>query len=209
MGVLGRTVQKGSPTETGVTYAFDSKINCLWQKGGIHLAISRAKKEAIVAELREKFEKASIVVVTQSPGLTVGAADQLRARLREAGADYKVAKNSLVKLAAADTDVAILNDMLTGPNAFAIGYDDPVALAKALVEFRKENEVMQFKGAMLNGTLIDEAGIEALAKLPSREVLMAQMLSVLVATPTKLVQALSGIPRKLLYALRAIEDSKK
>ena len=133
----------------------------------------------------------------------------MRARLREAGADYKVAKNSLVKLAAADTDVAILNDMLTGPNAFAIGYDDPVALAKALVEFRKDNEVMQFKGAMLNGTLIDEAGIEALAKLPSREVLMAQMLSVLVATPTKLVQALSGIPRKLLYALRAIEDSKK
>jgi len=173
------------------------------------LAISRDKKEAIVAELRDKFSRASIVIVAQSPGLSVSSADELRKKIREAGSDYKVAKNTLVKLAAQDTDVEILSDMLTGPNAFAIGYDDPVALAKVLVDFRKDNEVLELRGGMLNGTFIDTAGIEALAKLPSREVLMAQMLSVLVATPTRLVQALSGIPRKLLYALRAIEDTKK
>ncbi len=173
------------------------------------MAISRDKKEAIVAELKKKFRDASIVIVAQSPGLTVAAADELRKKIREVGADYKVAKNTLVKLAAKGTDVEILTDMMTGPNAFAIGYDDPVALAKVLVDFRKDNEVMELRGGMLNGTPIDVQGIEALAKLPSREVLLAQMLSVLVATPTKLVQALSGIPRKLLYALRAIEDSKK
>ncbi len=173
------------------------------------MAISRDKKEAIVAELKDKFSRASIVVVAQSPGLTVSAADDLRRKIREAGADYKVAKNTLVKIAAKGTDVESLEDFFTGPNAFAIGYDDPVALAKVLVEFKKENEVLQIRGGMLNGTMIDEKAIEALAKLPSREVLIAQMLSVLVATPTKFVQVLSGIPRKLLYALRAIEESKQ
>ena len=173
------------------------------------MAISRDKKEAIVKDLHEKFSKASIVIVAQSPGLTVSAADELRTKLREAGAEYRVAKNTLVRLAARGTDVEILDGLFTGPNAFAVGYDDPVALAKGLVDFVKDNEVLQLRGGMLNGTVLDQAGIEALAKLPNREVLLAQLLSVLVATPANLVQVLSGIPRKLLYALRAIEESRQ
>ncbi len=90
----------------------------------------------------------------------------------------------------------------------AFASEDPVSMAKVLVEFAKKSEILEIRSGVLNGKFIDVAQIQALSELPSREVLLAKLLTVFVAVPTGLVRALSGIPRKLLYALRAIEDQK-
>ena len=173
------------------------------------MALTRARKEELVKELNEKFSKAVLATLVEFPGLTVGQANELRAKLRDVNGEFKVAKNTLMTLAIKGTDCEELKDMLTGPNAVVLAYEDPVAVAKVLVEFAKENEVLKLKSGVLNGKVMDAPGLEALSKLPSREVLLSQLLSVMVATPTGLVQALAGIPRKLLYALRAIEEQKQ
>ncbi len=172
------------------------------------MALTRKEKEAVVAELNEKLARSVLVVVTSFSGLSVSSVNELRSKLREVSGEFKVAKNTLIKIAAKDTQLEELSDQFVGPNALVIGYDDPVSVAKTIVEFQKENEGLQIKSGVLNGKVVDSAGLEALSKLPSREVLLAQLLSVLVATPTGLVQALSGIPRKLLYALKGIEEQK-
>ena len=107
------------------------------------------------------------------------------------------------------TPAEVLSDQFSGPNAVAFAYEDPVAMAKVIVEFAKESEVLEIRSGILDGKLIDVAQIQALSELPGREVLLAKLLAVLVAVPTVLVRAMSGIPQKLLYTLRAIEDQKK
>ncbi len=173
------------------------------------MALKRNEKEAIVEDLHSKFSNAVSVIVTGFSGLSVSAANSLRKELREKEGEFKVAKNTLLRRAVSGTSAEVLADQFTGPNAVVMSYDDPVAVAKVLVKFAEENKSVEIKIGMLDGKLMDAAGIEALSKLPSREVLLAQLLSVLVATPTNLVQVLAGIPRKLLYALRAIEEAKQ
>jgi large subunit ribosomal protein L10 len=184
-------------------------INCLWLKGGIILPLTRSQKEKLVNELHESFEKSNAVIVVHYQGVNVADTTALRVKIREAGGDYRVAKNTLLKRAIKDTHAEVLSDVFSGPNAVAIAYDDPVALAKVLVEFAKDVDSFEVKSGVLNGNLMDVSAIEALSKLPSREVLVAKLLSVLVATPTNFVQVLSGVPRKLLYALKAIEEQKQ
>ncbi len=173
------------------------------------MAISREKKVQILEELKEKFGRASMVVLADCTGLTVGDTNALRFKLREVRGELKVAKNTLVKLAAAGTQVEQLTDDLRGPNSMVLAYEDPVAVAKALVEFAKDNDNVRIKVGVLEGNRIDAEAVTALSKLPSKEVLIAQLLSVMVAPATGLVQALSGIPRKLLYALNAIKEQKE
>jgi len=150
-----------------------------------------------------------MVVLADCTGLTVGDTNALRFKLREVRGELKVAKNTLVKLAAAGTQVEQLTDDLRGPNSMVLAYEDPVAVAKALVEFAKDNDNVRIKVGVLEGNRIDAEAVTALSKLPSKEVLIAQLLSVMVAPATGLVQALSGIPRKLLYALNAIKEQKE
>ncbi|NDY42330.1 50S ribosomal protein L10 [Dissulfurirhabdus thermomarina] len=173
------------------------------------MPVSRAEKEKIVEELHERFSRAAVVVATRFTGLNVAALTELRKKIREAGAEYRVVKNTLLRRAVEGTPVAGMSEEFTGPNAVAIGYDDPVAVAKVLADFAKDHPELEVKGGMLAGARIDAAGVQALAKLPSREVLLAQLLSVMVAVPTGLVQVLAAVPRKLLYALRALEEQKK
>ncbi len=172
------------------------------------MALKRSEKEALVQELQDKFSRCVSVIMTDFTGLNVSGANDLRRRLREIGADFKVSKNTLLKRAAQGTQVEALTDYFIGPNAVAIAYDDPVAVAKVLVEFAKDNEALEIKGGVLNGKYMDKEGIVSLSKLPSREVLLAQLLSVMVAPATNMVQVLAAIPRKLLYALKAIEEKK-
>ncbi len=172
------------------------------------MALKRKEKEALVRELKERFSKCSSVIMTDFSGLNVSGANALRRRLREVGAEFKVSKNTLLRRAAEGTSVEVLADHFVGPNAVAIAYEDPVAVAKVLVEFAKENESLEIRGGMLMGRYVDPEGIVALSRLPSREVLLAQLLSVMVAPAANLVQVLAAIPRKLLYALKAIEEDK-
>ncbi|MEW6327289.1 MAG: 50S ribosomal protein L10 [Thermodesulfobacteriota bacterium] len=170
--------------------------------------MKRAEKEEAVKDLHAKLEQSQATVLMDYRGLKVEALNALRLQLRNSRAEYKVAKNNLIKLAAEGTDAAALRNYLTGPCALAIGYDDPVTMAKVLIEFAKNNPNLEIKGGVLQGKFISEDDIKSLAILPSREVLLGKLLSVLVSPPTGLVQVLSGVIRKFLYTLKAIQDQK-
>ena len=173
------------------------------------MPLTRKEKEALVEELNDKFQRAVAVTLVNFPGLTVSEVNELRFKLREVQGEMKVAKNTLLRLAVKGTDGEALLDYFNGPNAAVFAYEDPVSVAKVLVEFAKEHEALKLRTGILNGKIVDASSLEALSKLPSREVLLGQLLSVLVATPTNLVQVLAAVPRKLLYALKAIEEQKQ
>jgi large subunit ribosomal protein L10 len=133
----------------------------------------------------------------------------LRRKLREENIEFQVVKNTLLARAAKDTDVDVIRDFFKGPSAVALSYDDPVAPAKVLTQFAKENEHLEIKVGVMNGKLLDTTQIKALAKLPSREVLLSQLLSALNAVPTSFVRTIAEIPRQLLNVLSAVRDQKE
>ncbi|MBW1840420.1 MAG: 50S ribosomal protein L10 [Deltaproteobacteria bacterium] len=167
------------------------------------------KKKEIVKALHDKFGRSKIVIVTDYKGLNVTTINDLRRKLREAEIEYKVVKNSLLTRAADDTDVALIKDYFVGPSAIALSYDDPVAPAKLLTEFAKENKKLEIKAGILNGKVLDVNAIKLLSALPSREVLLGQFLSVLVGVPTSIVRALNDMPKRFLNVLQAIKEQKE
>ena len=166
-------------------------------------------KQEITKDLHERFAKSAIIVVTDYKGLNVASMNDLRRKLRESDVEFQVVKNTLLVRAAEDTEVALIRDHFKGPSAVAISYDDPVAPAKVLTQFAKENDKLEIKVGVLNGKVLDVQAIKALASLPSREVLLAQFLSTLNAVPTSFVRALAEIPRSLVNVLTAIKDQKE
>jgi large subunit ribosomal protein L10 len=167
------------------------------------------EKKELVATLSERFSRSSIVIATDYKGLNVVKLNELRRKLREADVEYQVVKNRLLKRAAGGSHVTQLNDQFQGPTGIAVGYGDPVQPAKVLVEFAKENEKLEIKGGVMEGTALDFAAIKRLADMPPREILLAQLLSAMNNVPTGLVRALSNVPEKLLYALQAIKEQKE
>jgi len=172
------------------------------------MSATREQKAAVVAELQEKFSKVQGAVLADFRGMNVAQANQLRRRMREAGVEFKVVKNTLTLRAARNLQIEGLESILQGPTAIAIGYDDPVAAAKAISEFAKKNEKLQIKGGVLSGKLIDAKGVKALADLPSREQLLAQVLRGMQAPIAGLVNVLQGNLRNLVYVLEAIRKQK-
>lgn len=170
--------------------------------------MARPEKVAVVEELTEKLSKSQGVIVTDYRGLTVKDMTQLRSELRKAGVEFKVVKNTLTLRAARNLQIEGLESILQGPTAIAIGYDDPVAAAKAISEFAKKNEKLQIKGGVLSRKLIDADGVKALADLPSREQLLAQVLRGMQAPIAGLVNVLHGSLRNLVYVLEAIRKQK-
>ncbi|MFZ5571414.1 MAG: 50S ribosomal protein L10 [Thermodesulfobacteriota bacterium] len=171
--------------------------------------MNRDEKAQIVEELHGRFEKSKIVILTDYKGLNVGEVSDLRRKLTEAKVDYRVAKNTLIKRAAEGTDASKLNAYYKGPSAVALSYDDPVAPAKILTKFAAENDKLQIKMGVLNGKVIDPEGIKALSQLPSREILLGQLLSAMNGVATGLVRALNDVPVRLLNVLQAIKDKKE
>ena len=167
------------------------------------------QKQQITQDLQGRFEKSTIVILTDYKGLDVAAMNDLRRRLREANAEYQVVKNSLLVRASEGNDVTLIKEQFKGPSAVALSYDDPVAPAKVLADFIKENKNFEVKVGVLNGKVIDLDGIKALSALPSREVLLAQVLSAMNAVPTSLVTALSDVPRRMVNVLQALKDQKE
>lgn len=134
------------------------------------------KKKVIVEEIKEKFEQAKSVVIVDYRGLKVEEATELRKIFREAGVDYKIYKNNLVKLALEGTAFETLAKDLTGPNAIAFGYGDPVVPAKILKDFSKDHKNLELKSGVIESAYYDLDGIKAIADIPSREVLIAKFL---------------------------------
>lgn len=169
--------------------------------------ITRAEKEAIIQELKEKFKEARVAVLADYRGLNVAEATRLRRRLREAGCEFKVAKNTLTGLAARQAGLEGLDPYLEGPIAIAFGVD-PVAPAKVLSDFIRETRKMEIKAGVLEGTIIDARRVRDLADLPPREVLLARVLGGMQAPLYGFAGALQGTLRKFIYALEAIRKQK-
>jgi large subunit ribosomal protein L10 len=166
-------------------------------------------KQQIVEDLRERFSKSAIIVLTDYKGLDVAAMNDLRRKLRAEEIEYRVAKNTLLIRASADNDGALIQDFFKGPSAVALSYDDPVAPAKVLAQFAKENQKLEIKVGVMNGKVLDADAINALAKLPSREVLLGQLLATLNAVPTSFVRTMAEVPRGFVNVLAALKDQKE
>jgi len=167
------------------------------------------QKKKITDDLQDRFSRSAIVVLTDYKGLDVTSINDLRRRLREEDIEYQVVKNTLLVRASEDTEVALIRDFFKGPSAIALSYEDPVAPAKILTKFAKENQRLEIKVGVMNGKLLDVDAIKVLSKLPSREVLLGQLLSTLNMVPTSFVRTLAEIPRGLVNVLAAIRDQKE
>jgi len=167
------------------------------------------EKQKITEDLHQRFSKSAIVVVADYKGLDVSSMNDLRRKLREEDIEFQVAKNTHLMRAAKDTEVALIQDYFKGPSAVALSYKDPVAPAKILTQFAKDNQKLEIKAGVLKDKVVDVDAIKALAKLPSREVLLGQLLSVLNEVPTSFVRTIAEIPRSLLNVLAAIRDQKE
>ena len=168
-----------------------------------------AEKQQIAEDLRDRFSKSAIIVVTDYKGLDVTAMNELRRKLRAEQIEYQVVKNTLLIRASEGNDVALIKDYFKGPSAIALSYDDPVAPAKVLSQFAKDNDKLEIKVGVMEGQVLDANAIQALAKLPSREVLLGQLLSALNAVPTSFVRTIAEVPRSLVNVLAAIRDQKE
>lgn len=158
--------------------------------------MDRSQKAESVAFLSGVFNEAGAVVITRNLGMTVAQSTALRTKIREAGATYKVAKNRLAKLAVAGTDYEGLGDFFTGPTAIAASAD-PVAAAKAIVEFAKTTDKIEIVGGAMGSQVLDAEGVKALASMPSLDELRAKLIGLVQAPATKIAQLATAPAAKL------------
>lgn len=167
---------------------------------------TREEKAVMIEELQERLRGTDLVIVTDFRGLDVGQMQTLRRELRAAGGQFKVAKNTLLRLAAEREDQAELSSLLDGPSGIAFAEGDMVTVAKALTQFAKSADALEVRGALMNGRAISAAEVSALASLPSREEMLAKMLGSMQAPASNLVGVLSAVTRSLAYVLQARVD---
>lgn len=158
----------------------------------------RDEKAAVVRDVADKFSRSTSAIVTDYRGLTVAEVTELRKRLREAGVELKVMKNTLARRATAETNSSALDPYLKGPSAIAFGYADVVTPAKLLNEFANKNKALEIKGGLVEGRVIDAEGVKSLASLPSRDGLLSMLLSVLQAPM-----------RNFAYAAKQVAEQKE
>lgn len=171
--------------------------------------MNRDDKVAVVEDLSSKFEKAKFAVVADYRGLKVSTFEELRRELKKNNAEIRVAKNTLLRRAVQGTPFEVMSSQLKGTTAVTVSYEDPVAPAKILTEFVKNHPEFVLRTGVLEGKELSADDLKALSSLPSKEVLLATLLSTMNAVPTSFVQVLSAIPRSFLYALQALKDKKE
>ncbi len=170
------------------------------------MANPRPEKVAVVDEVRQRLEAADASVVTEYRGLSVTELADLRRSLAAAGGDYKVFKNTLVRRAVAGGAHELLEPLLSGPTAIAFVHGDVSAVAKALRDFSRTNPALVVKGGLLDGSLLSSGDLGALADLPARDVLLAQVAGTIAAPLRQLAGLLQALPRNLAYGLSALVE---
>ena len=153
-------------------------------------------KKATVAQIKEKLTTAQSVVMVDYRGLNVAEVTELRKQFRAAGVEYAVLKNSLVGIAAKEVGIEGLDSILEGPTALAFGMTDAVAPAKIIAEFAKKNDKLKVKAGILDGAILDVAGVEKLSAIPSREVLIAKVMGSMMSAVSKFVYVLEAIRKQ-------------
>ncbi|RMD97032.1 MAG: 50S ribosomal protein L10 [Deltaproteobacteria bacterium] len=171
--------------------------------------MNRQEKSQVVSKFHEKFARAKMAALIDFRGLTVSEATTVRNMLRETESEYHVLKNTLAKLALKDTMLEAVEEDFRGPTAVALTDFDPVGCAKALLQFAKKNEKFQLKAAVVEGKRIDREGIEALSKLPDKEVLLAQLLGVIQAPAARLLAQINAPASQIVGVLQARIDEEK
>lgn len=171
--------------------------------------MDRNEKKEVVAELHGKLKDAKLAVLANYSGMSVAKITALRNELRKSGTEFRVIKNTLLRIASQETRYSGMEEHLKGPLAIALNFGDVVEPTKVLVDYAKKNAELEIKFGVLEGKYLTKAQIDALADLPGREVLLAKLLSVLVGAQTGLVNVLSGVPRGLVQALNGYRMKKE
>ncbi|MEX0999057.1 MAG: 50S ribosomal protein L10 [Thermodesulfobacteriota bacterium] len=171
--------------------------------------LSKAAKNDIVKRFSEVFKANPSVMLVEYKGLTVAELEGLRSNLKDADTEFKIVKNKLLKIAAKDTEIEQLNDLLVGPTAIAVCESDPTAAAKVFVKTAKDLPLLVIKGGVVEGNVVGVDEITAISKLPSRLEMMAQLLGALSSPMSNLLGALTQMQSKLLYDLEALKDTKE
>lgn len=166
--------------------------------------MNREQKRALVRDLAESFGRATLALVSEYKGLTVAESNELRRRLRAARGELRIAKNTLLRHAVRETAFAPLEDKLGGPIGVVLAFDDPVEVAKAITSFKEAADKLKLRGGVLGGKALDAEQVQALAAMPPREVMMAQLLGLLQAPAGRLVRLLSEPGSALARVIDAI-----
>jgi large subunit ribosomal protein L10 len=166
--------------------------------------VNRDEKTASVAELHERFSKASVALVAANLGLTAAESRALRRTLRAVGGELKVAKHTLGKIAMRDTRYADCGSLLRGPRGLVFGYTDPVAVAKALVDFAEQHAKLQIDGGAVEGQVIAADGVKALAKMPALPALQSRIASMAMAPASRLASSVQAPAQRIAGALKAL-----
>lgn len=172
------------------------------------MSLTRQEKAVVIEEITDKLGNAKSIIIAQYRGLDVASVTELRKAAREQGVYLRVLKNTLVRRALVGSSFEEITDQLTGPLMYAIS-DDPVKGAKVLAEFAKTNNKLVIQGGSLPNSLLDEAGVKALATMPSREELLSKLLGTMQAPVTKFVRTLNEVPTKFVRGLAAVRDQKE
>lgn len=167
------------------------------------MAISREKKEELLSWYTDLFSRSSAAILTDYRGLTMGDITQLRNKLREIQGEYHVTKNRLVKLALKEANLPVPEDLLEGPTATGFCFEEVPAVARVLMDFSKESKILVIKGGLLGDRIISADQVTALAELPPREVLLAQVLGTIQGPAGGITRAIAGSIRNILYVLKA------
>lgn len=171
------------------------------------MSLNLEEKKAVVAEVAEQFKTAQAAVLAEYRGLTVAQMTELRSKARKSQVYLRVVKNTLAERAVEGSTFEVLRDKFSGPLALAIS-KDPVAVAKLLSEFAKDNDKLQIRAGAMSGKLMSLDQVQALAKLPSREQLLATLAGTLQAPIVKFVRTLNEVPSKFVRTLAAVRDAK-
>jgi large subunit ribosomal protein L10 len=171
--------------------------------------LNKGQKTQIVDAVKDKFQKAQGVVMTEYKGLSVKDVNELRDKLRTVSCEYKVIKNTLAEVAIKDMGIDDIKSFLNGPTAIIFEYQDPVAPAKIMYDFQKEHEKFKIKAGLLGKKILNAAEIKQLASLPDRETLLAMVLSRMQSPIAGLVNVLHGTLRNMVYVLDAIGKQKQ
>ena len=174
------------------------------------MAISREKKEQLVSWYIDLFSRSNAAILTDYRGLTMTDITQLRRKLQESQSEYHVTKNRLMKLALEEAKLPVPEDLLEGPTATGFCFEEVSAVAKVLVDFSEESKILVIKGGILGDRIISADEVTALAELPPRDIVLAQVLGTIQGPASGITRAIAGSIRSILYVLKArVEQLEK